>query len=206
MKIIVGTPRTGTSFVAQWYANQTPNSVYHMPKKLGEYFHPDFYHTDDVDQETQDRIHTLTDDSVFKLHTGTEMSDVIWDFIADKPVILVERNDKFQQFLSYGIGYLTDKWASFDAEGNNGLSHTGHYQRQWFDELAQRLVEFDNRKFLCETHIWYEDIYTMPANGKLPFKQNIGDKLAAFDNKEEIYEWFTDFSTRTGLGDKQLLV
>lgn len=196
MKIIVGTPRSGTSFIAQWYANQHPDYTYHMPRQLGEYFHPDFMDGD----ETAQRIETLTNKSIFKLHTGKEMSPLIWDFIEDKEVILVERQNKFEQFLSYGIGYLTNKWVSYIKEGNNGLSDPGYYKKEWFDELEQRLVEFSERKFISKTHYWYEDIYKLPANGKLPFKQNIGNKLEAFTNKDEVVEWYQDFNRRTSLG------
>lgn len=196
MKIIVGTPRSGTSFIAQWYANQYPDHTYHMPEKLGEYFHPDFMDGD----ETAERIKNLTDKSIFKLHTGKEMSPLIWEFIADKEVILVERGSKFQQFLSYGIGYLTNRWVSYIREGNNGLTAPGYYKKQWFDELEQRLVEFNERTFISKTHYWYEDIYKLPANGQLPLKQNLGNKLDAFTNKDEVVEWYQDFNKRTGLG------
>lgn len=196
MKIIVGTPRSGTSFIAQWYANQYPDHIYHMPEKLGEYFHPDFMDGD----ETAERIKTLTDKSIFKLHTGKEMSPLIWEFIADKEVILVERGNKLQQFLSYGIGYLTNKWVSYAEEGNNGLTEPGYYKKEWFDELEQRLVEFSQRTFISKTHYWYEDIYKLSVNGRLPLKQNLGNKLDAFTNKDEIFEWYQDFDRRTSMG------
>jgi len=198
MKIIVGTPRSGTSFIAQWYANETPNSVYHMPENLGEYFHPDFM-DDNVDNETLSRIRALTSDSVFKLHTGTEMSKHIWDYVKDKPIILVKRKDVFGQFLSFGIGHATNKWVSFREKGNNGLTGKVDYKKEWFEDLENRLIEFKNKKLLVEKTIWFEDIPGMKPNGRLPIKQNIGNKIDVFNNKDEVIEWFEDFSRRTSL-------
>ena len=197
MIIVVGTPRSGTSFIGQWYANQNPDYVYHMPDKLGEYFHPDFMDGD----QTAERIKSLTSKSIFKLHTGKEMSPLIWEFISDKEVILVERENKFEQFLSYGIGYLTNRWVSFKRPGNNGLTGPGYYKKEWFDELDQRLVEFSQREFKSKTHYWYEEIYKMKSNGRLPLKQNLGNKLDAFTNKDEIIDWYEEFNRRTGLGN-----
>lgn len=201
MIIIYGTPRSGTSFYAQWYANQYVDHVYHMPEVLGEYFHPDFMNGD----ETLARINTLTDKSIFKLHSGKEMSSHIWEYISDKKVVIIKRRDVFGQFLSYGIGYTTNKWVSFNKPGLNGLVDDKkiYYKKEWFDELAQRLIEFEDRDVtVAQTH-YYEDINTMTANGKLPFKQNIGNKIEIFENKDEIIDWYNDFNTRTGLGNRR---
>jgi hypothetical protein len=110
----------------------------------------------------------------------------------------------FGQFLSYGIGYTTNKWVSFNKPGLNGLVDDKkiYYKKEWFDELAQRLIEFEDRDVtIAQTH-YYEDINTMTANGKLPFKQNIGNKIEIFENKDEIIDWYNDFNTRTGLGNR----
>ena len=73
--------------------------------------------------------------------------------------------------------------------------------KEWFDELDQRLVEFSQREFKSKTHYWYEEIYKMKSNGRLPLKQNLGNKLDAFTNKDEIIDWYEEFNRRTGLGN-----
>ena len=201
MKIIVGTPRSGTTFTTNWYANEYPDHEYLIPEKLGEYFHPDHFETKNVDQETLDRIQSLPKKCVFKVHTGLEMSDHIWSFLQDKPIILVKRKDLIGQFVSYGIGYATNKWVTYSHIGNNGLfpNQKLTYERWWFDELKQRLEELDSRTFNVERIIWYEDIPNMPINGKLPLKQNSLESLNTFVNKDELVEWINDFTGQSSL-------
>lgn len=201
MKIIVGTPRSGTTFVTSWYANEYPDYEYLIPDRLGEYFHPDNFATDNVDTETLFRIASLPPKCIFKVHTGSEMSSNIWKFLQDKPVILVKRRDLLGQFVSYGVGYATNKWVTYSHVGNNGLQ-AGHkfvYQRWWFDELKQRLEELNNKSLIIERTIWYEDIPKMSINGKLPLKQNTPESINAFANKDELIEWFNDFSRQSSL-------
>mgnify|MGYP000453740896 CR=1 FL=1 len=133
MKIILGTPRSGTSFVANWYANELPDHKYMLPEKLGEYFHPDFFASDDVDAETLERISGLPIKCIFKLHTGKEMSKHIWEYISDKPVILVKRKDILGQFISIGVGYTTNKWVNFAV-----APRWNSYPTQCVDESLRR--------------------------------------------------------------------
>ena len=61
-KIIVGTPRSGTSFVTKWYANEYPQCTPMNEKRLFEHFEPDYADWPDlgdvegIDKETQKRI------------------------------------------------------------------------------------------------------------------------------------------------------
>ena len=41
-KIIVGTPRSGTSFVTKWYANENPKHIALDEQRLYEHFEPDY--------------------------------------------------------------------------------------------------------------------------------------------------------------------
>lgn len=199
MKIIVGTPRSGTSFVTEWYANQFPHLQYLMPEKLGEYFHPDFFETDDVDTETLKRLTSLPKDCIFKLHTGKEMSSHIWDFVYKHSVILVKRKDVLGQFISYGIGYTTNKWVNYRAKNRNGLRPNTkfYYKQEWFNELQERRKELDLReKELCiERTVWFEDLDKFTINGVLPRRQNYQtnqEKLNIIENKDEFLRWYND--------------
>lgn len=203
MKIILGTPRSGTSFVTNWYANHLTDHEYLYPEFLGEYFHPDFFKTDDVDQETLDRISTLTELSIFKLHTGYEMSRFIWDFISDHPIILVTRDDTLGQFLSYGIGYTTAKWVNYSATNHNGLEpgQTIDYKKEWFDELVNR---FEHLKQLLpsltiEEQIKFEDLSNYTINGRLPRRQNPqsnAEKLELLSNKNQFIDWYEEYERK----------
>ena len=117
-KIIVGTPRSGTSFVTKWYANEWPQCTTLGDDGQFEYFEPlwfnygqdDWPNIRDVDKETKKRISGLPSDYIFKMHTGPEMSEHIWEFVYKKLVTVVKRKDLLGQFISYGIGWETFKW------------------------------------------------------------------------------------------------
>lgn len=201
MKIIVGTPRSGTSFVTEWYANEYPKFKYMMPEKLGEYFHPDFFETSDINTETKNRIKTLPEKCIFKLHTGKEMSELIWKFVYERPVITVKRKDILGQFISYGIGYTTNKWVNYNAKNRNGLDDGQkiYYKYEWFEELSQRLIEFKNREpeLHVERSVWFEDLNTFPNNGKLPRRQNglsNKEKIKLIENSDEFLCWMESFN------------
>ena len=61
-KIILGTPRSGTSFVAQWYSHEYPDYTLMSPTRLFEHFEPDYPDWPElgdvagIDKETQKRI------------------------------------------------------------------------------------------------------------------------------------------------------
>jgi len=198
MIVVVGTPRSGTTFVVNWIANNNPTYNLMCPNDLGELFQPYFYTTDDHDKETFNRLSLLTNRSIFKLHTGVEMSPRVWKLIDCRPVIVVRRADVLGQFISFGFGNHTDKWVTYDSSGSSDIQPF-YYKREWFDDLAQRLIELDNRLptlNIVQT-IWYEDIPNMKPNGRLPQKQNNGtnaDKIKSILNQDEFLDWYNKFA------------
>jgi hypothetical protein len=216
MKIILGTPRSGTTYVANWISEQYPEYERLGMRSLGEIFHPDFFNDgygvgDNfiplrqhdmafVDTETLRRISLLPEKCVFKLHPGQEMSKHIWEFIADRPIIMVERKDILGQFISIGIGYHTNKWVSPNM-GINGLQagEKVEYKRVWFDDLAQRLIDMKELRnsLIIERVIYHEQLPLLErSTSKLPKKQNHGtneDKLKNFTNSEELLIWYNNF-------------
>jgi hypothetical protein len=198
MIVVVGTPRSGTTFVVNWIANNNPTHTLMQPDDLGELFQPYFYTTDNHEKETSDRISLLTDLSIFKLHTGVEMSPQVWKLIEDIPVIVVRRADILGQFISFGLGFHTDQWITYNASNSSDIEPF-HYKQEWFDDLAQRLNELDNRLptlNIAQT-IWYEDIPYMKLNGSLPQKQSKGtnaDKSNSILNLDEFLNWYDKFT------------
>jgi hypothetical protein len=169
-----------------------------QPDDLGELFQPYFYTTDNHEKETSDRISLLTDLSIFKLHTGVEMPPQVWKLIEDIPVIVVRRADILGQFISFGLGFHTDQWITYNASNSSDIEPF-HYKQEWFDDLAQRLNELDNRLptlNIAQT-IWYEDIPYMKLNGSLPQKQSKGtnaDKSNSILNLDEFLNWYDKFT------------
>ena len=206
-KIIVGTPRSGTSFVARWYANSFPKHTALDEERLYEHFEPDYpdwppnNNFKAIDEQTKKRIKQLPKDCIFKMHTGPEMSEYIWQYVYDQPVILVKRKDILGQFISYGIGWATFKWYVLDDWKQtqiNGLkkNQTFHYEKKWFDNLVWRIKDLfyrENYYKNIERTVWFEDIPNFPKNGILSVRQNPTDnkeKLELIENQKEFKVWF----------------
>lgn len=214
-KIILGTPRSGTSFVTTWYWNKFQEQGYQaLGQDYGfEYFEPDSeswpYDMMDkkgANKETKKRIkEDLTKLSVFKLHPGPEMSKHIFDYIKNRPVIVVKRKDVLGQFISFGIGWTTNKWAHWKSSKHknttlNGLSDKKFtYKKVWFDNLKLRYDMFKKevkKLKVIEREVWFEDLPNWPINGDLMSRQSPQsneEKLTWIDNQDEFLSWYNDF-------------
>lgn len=208
-KIILGTPRSGSNFVTKWYANEYPEYTPLSPNQGHEHFepdHPGWPNLDDakgIDKETQLRIDALENKTLWKVLAGPYMSELIFDYISNMPVVLVKRKDLLGQFLSYGIGITTNKWVNYDKtiKSNNGLTsnQTFYYKKEWFDEMVYRLKDLEKRQktLNIEKLIWFEDISNFKINGKLPIRQNDFSnetKLNWLTNSNEFMDWFSTFT------------
>lgn len=189
MKIIVGTPKSGSTFITRWIHNENPTYVY-----LKEHFQPLWYPKGDPNLITRMRLEQLTDNVVFKVHAGKETSELVWNYIYEKNVILIERKNKLAQFVSLGHSYLSGVWTVYNKFNN---IKKGYYRKEWFDDLCYRLDDLESRKsrLNIEHTYFYEDIATMPNNGMLPIKQHtdtVDTLLNMFENKEEFLGWYYD--------------
>ena len=208
-KIILGTPRSGTTFVSNWYANENKNHQ-RLSEEIGfEHFEPDHQSwpklgdKDGIDQETKFRIQKhLTQPSIFKLHPGPDMSNYIFEYIKNKPVVIVERKDILGQFLSYGIGWTTNKWHHYVGKDTplNGLNknQTFHYEKKWFDDLSLRLALFNNvvQDLIVERKVWFEDLPNWTNGNSVMLRQNPQSneqKLELLTNKDELLSWYNNF-------------
>lgn len=189
MKIIVGTPKSGSTFITRWIYNENPNYEY-----LAEHFQPLWYPEGDPNIIIENRINSLNDNSIFKIHTGKETSEKVWKYIYTKNIILIERRNKLAQFVSLGHSYLSNVWTLYNPKST---ITTGIYKKEWFDDLIFRLEDLEQRKanFSIENIYYYEDIPDMKINGELPVKQHIESLdilLNMFENKDEFLGWYYD--------------
>lgn len=232
-KIIVGTPRSGTSFVTNWYVNEWPQCTALGAEHLWEYFDPLWFNYGQgvgvarpdwpniqmayADKETKKRISGLPSDYIFKMHSGPDMSKYIWDFVYQKPIVLVKRKDLLGQFISYGIGWTTFKWYWYPHAGwnpkwkndvvllktkcINGLEkgQTFNYKKVWFDDLVWRIEDLEKceNKLNIERTVWFEDLPNWPKNGEQLMRQNPqsnDEKLNLLKNKNEFLGWFKEWA------------
>jgi hypothetical protein len=206
-KIILGTPRSGSSFITRWYSNEYLEYTALSEDKGFEHFEPDhpgwpkLGDVEGIDKETKLRIATLKDKTIWKMHPGPDMSKHIFDYISEAPVILVKRKDLLGQFISYGVGWTTNEWVNFDPESKskNGLSEDFYYKKEWFDDMVYRLKDLEEKQKVLkiEKLIWFEDIPNYKINGKLSVRQNDfsnEEKLKWVINQNEFMNWFLKFT------------
>tara|TARA_B100000989_G_scaffold254571_1_gene203289 strand:+ start:500 stop:1159 length:660 start_codon:yes stop_codon:yes gene_type:complete len=206
-KVVLGTPRSGSSFITRWYSNEYPEYKALSEDKGFEHFEPDhpgwpmLGDQQGIDKETEARIKKLEDKTIWKMHPGPDMSKHIFDYISKIPVILVKRKDLLGQFISYGVGWATNKWVNFDpdSKSKNGLTEDFYYEKKWFDDLVFRLKDLEEKQkgLKIEKLIWFEDIPNFKVNGKLSVRQNDfsnEQKLKWLINSNEFMNWFLKFS------------
>lgn len=213
MKIIVGTPRSGTTYITRWMAwnlklhllghdfsgeyldGANLNFIFNDNWKPGQSIG-----TDHLDLWTQRAIDIIPSDRViFKIHPH-RISTLALDFLYQNPVTLIERKDRLSQFLSYGIAMHTDEWFKYHDHHFYDIKKPFlpifTYQRSWFDILAKYLKEFDkikNNHNNIQEIIYYENLNDYPPiPGITTLKQNpesTREKLKLVINSHELVEW-----------------
>ena len=130
------------------------------------------------------------------------MSNYIFEYIKNKPVIVVERKDVLGQFLSYGIGWTTNKWHHYVDKTTplNGLNknQTFYYEKKWFDDLSLRLALFNNviQDLIIERKVWFEELPNWTNSNSVMLRQNPqsnDEKLELLTNKDEFLNWYNNF-------------
>ena len=130
------------------------------------------------------------------------MSNHIFEYIKNKPVVVVERKDVLGQFLSYGIGWTTNKWHHYVGKTTplNGLgeNQTFYYEKKWFDDLSLRLALFNNvvQDLIVEREVWFEELSTWDSSNDIMLRQNPqsnDEKLELLTNKNEFLNWYNNF-------------
>ena len=129
------------------------------------------------------------------------MSNYIFEYIKNKPVVVVQRKDVLGQFLSYGIGWTTNKWHHYVGKATplNGLieNQKFYYEKKWFDDLSLRFALFNNvvQDLIVEREVWFEELSTW-NNNDIMLRQNPqsnNEKLDLLTNKDEFLSWFNEF-------------
>lgn len=187
MKIIFGTPRSGTTFFTRWLYNNHPDYKY-----LGEYLQPYYFKPKD---SIKKRIASLKSNSLFKIHAGKELDATVLDVLKNNPVSIVIRKDKLAQIASMGLASISDTWVTYE---NKQTYTSGCYKKEWFDDIIFRIEQFEDLypTLNISNIFYYEEISQYPNNGLLPIKQNkytVDESLNLFSNKHEVLEWYYDW-------------
>ena len=198
MKLIVATPKSGSTYFTRWHWYQDTELNY-----LAEYFQPEhFPDNSDTDSVINSRLAEDHSNSVIKIHTGKETPERVWDWVADHPVHIVKRQDTWAQTLGLGLSYLSDNWTLYPNEQTTYYS--GFYLKEWFDDLVWRIDDLQQRQHSLNvaSTVYYEDIYKYTVTDKtarMPVKQHtksIQQLEKHFYNISEVKEWHNDWIRR----------
>ena len=217
VKILVGTSRSGTTFYYYWFLNQYAYDALpihskcdgtfnpgHGQIRYGESFNPghswklelgmDRLTPEVIKSETHRRLGLLTPNSIAAVVIDYQVDHLFWEYVKDKPVTLIERQDQFAQILSWGRARQTNNWVDWADWGKQKVENLNFlYTRQWFDEITCQLEEYDWRKNNWFTDIeeivYYEDIKNYNSNGLLPIKQ----QTANVTNISELKFWYEEW-------------
>jgi hypothetical protein len=201
MKLIVATPKSGSTYFTRWHWYQDTSLNY-----LAEHFQPEHFpqgvNTDSIDIEIDRRLAQDHTSSVIKIHTGKETPQRVWDWVGNHPVHLVKRKDTWAQTLGLGLSYLSNNWTLYPNE--HTTYHCGFFLQSWFDDLVWRLDDLEQRQHSLNvaSTVYYEDIYKYTIDDKtarMPVKQHaksIEQLEKHFYNIKEVKEWHNDWIQR----------
>ena len=207
MKIIIASPRTGSTFYARYLEQTLPEYT-----SLDEYFMPFTFpkgsNTFDI---TTERLAENHDKHIIKIITGNEVDSRVWDWLKESnaPVTILKRKNIERQILSYGASCMSNVWATFEKHAfilstgyeSRPLSDIpsflkGMYKREWFDKIVERIKMLDYLETVLnvENVLYYEDIIQLEHDKteRIPTIQNNCDDKALlnfFVNKKNVEQW-----------------
>jgi hypothetical protein len=219
MKIIVATPRTGSTLYTRYLQLMNRDMTC-----LDEFFQYNFFPKDKNFYDiVTERLSYINDNHIIKILVGNEVDSRVWDKLVKEqiPIIIIKRKNIRRQILSFGISILNDIWVKYETHAtglsrnrpvlNNELYYkTGVFKKEWFDNIVNRLhlMEKIQNVLTIESVLYYEDIVTLQYSESelskkiIPIKQNIGsdeELTNFFTNATELTSWInvlldTEFS------------
>lgn len=205
MKIIVASPRTGSTFYSRYLEQINTGHTC-----IDEYFMPLLYSKEQNEfDETTKRLQQNHETHIIKIITGKEVDIRVWNWlIKDKvPVTILKRKNIKRQILSFGISCLNDVWVTFHQHAyllsqnkkipiNEVCYQSGEYKREWFDSIVYRIkmLEHLETELNVEDVCYYEDITKLQhtITNRIPTKQNnhTDDELCKFfTNYNQLNDW-----------------
>lgn len=207
MKLFVGTPRSGSSYIVKWHAHK------HKMHLLGHDFNGEYFDAANLklifgvdkietakqlDELSSRAIRLIPSDNVtFKIHPGY-MSDSTTNLLYQNKIIVIVRKNLLEQLLSYGIANHNQNWVNYKSDSLKLLQDRFVYKYKWFSTIEQEILAL--RKIMhthnnIESIIYYENFATkFPAiPGITPIKINNYDLRTYVNrliNSDEFFEWY----------------
>jgi hypothetical protein len=214
MKIIIATPRTGSTFYSRYLQLTNPSM-----ECLDEFFQYQFYPTDrSIYDVTTERLSVINDNHIIKILVGKEIDKRVWERLINNkiPATFVKRRNIKRQILSFGIAALNDVWVRFETHVvgirkneiilDNKIPYKKfEYTRELFDNITYRIEKIEEIQTMLtvDNILYYEDIvnfkYSKTEFTKkiMPIKQNPIDDdemISFFTNANELDKWISEFN------------
>ena len=213
MKIIIATPRTGSTFYSRYLQLENPNM-----KCLDEFFQYQFYPSGCSHYNvTTDRLSFINHNHIIKILVGKEIDKRVWKKLINEhiPVTILKRKDIRRQILSFGLAAVNDMWVRYKTHvvglrkkeivADGALPYKRSiYSKELFDNITYRIKKIEKVQNLLSVDkvLFYEDIINLKYNKNkfteqiMPIKQNPIDNdkmLRFFNNAEELDNWINNF-------------
>ena len=201
---VISTPRTASTLYCEMTC--ADNALLHqISTKLatGLYNREIF----DVTMYSQEQIYhrfeqykQLEIKPLIKIFPGMTPNFILQWFLENDSPIFIERHDKLDQILSWGLGTYTKKWNTKRTSNFDKIE----YLYPDFAYIASVIQHYEETKSkvlnpeVILTESVKTDIKTRQLNDRtLPQENSEVNKIQFYSNNEQIMEWYNDWHART---------
>lgn len=199
MKCVIAQMRTGSTMYTEMISGGNDHDLLYqlgshnlhgtqMPnRELFEFY----YNGIDVVNDRFDQFKQMDQKPTIKIIPGLVPTRIINWCIDNLDCVFLDRQDKWEQILSYGVAKYSSWW--FNQSGEPLAPDSIEYLKPDFDYMQSTIREF--YKFSTQhPHIpivYYEDV-VVDNNPIIPPKNKQGG-LQLFSNKQQLQEWYYGF-------------
>ncbi len=203
MKCVIAQMRTGSTMYAEMLSGgQDYVWDHHLLYELGQRdlhgttipnreLFEFYYNSNNVVAKRFEQFKLMPQKPTIKIIPGLVPTHIVDWCIANLDCVFLDRKDKWQQILSYGVAKYSSWW--FNQSNENIPLGSMEYLKPDFDYLQSTISEFYK---LSNQHphiplVFYEDII-IDYNPLIPPK-NKQSGLELFSNKDQLQEWYYGF-------------
>lgn len=193
---VISTPRTGSTIYCELECDKLLDDTLSTKLHTGLY-NREIFDTSMYDQKTIferfEHYKDLDSPPLIKIFPGMTPRVITEWLLENRQPIWIERKDKLDQILSWGLGTYSHKWNTKRNVEPNSL----YYEKPDFVYIVTVIQEFQKFKEIHNPNIIYtEDILSsdIRSDKKLPEKNSETNKLDYFVNKDEVQYWYESTS------------
>ena len=193
---VISTPRTGSTLYCELNCDKL------LDDSLSTRLHTGLYNREifDTSMYTQKTIFerfeiykTLDHPPLIKIFPGMTPRVITEWLLENREPVWIERQDKLDQILSWGLGTYSRKWNTKRNVELNSL----YYEKPDFAYIVSVIQEFEKYKKIHNPSVIFTEAILsqdISSEKKLPQKNSETNKLDYFANKEEVQYWYESTS------------